>query len=167
MTSHLIIMTQEVLYFERRSRQFDDCLSVSIVVRRTVGERVDAGVTVKTYHLRLFTDGSTALVKKNKTRCQWDTFSLTMVLKQCQSRLKLFNFNHPEKWYDPQDRASIFMPAATSIFVSASACSQCNLTPSFSKFEKTPLRWRRAPGVNITHLSAVTWMSVRGNKHQR
>ncbi|KAL4000785.1 RAS guanyl-releasing protein 2 [Sarotherodon galilaeus] len=84
-----------------------------------------------------------------------------MVLKQCQSRLKLFNFNHPEKWYDPQDRASIFMPAATSIFVSASACSQCNLTPSFSKFEKTPLRWRRAPGVNITHLSAVTWMSVR------
>lgn len=89
-----------------------------------------------------------------------------MVLKQCQSRLKLFNFNHPEKWYDPQDRASIFVPAATSIFVRASACSQCNLTPSFSKFEKTPLRWRRAPGVNITHLSAATWMSVRGNKQR-
>lgn len=36
------------------------------VVRRTVGERVDAGVTVKIYHLRRFTDGSTALVKKKQ-----------------------------------------------------------------------------------------------------
>ncbi|XP_030612470.1 mitochondrial calcium uniporter regulator 1 [Archocentrus centrarchus] len=89
-----------------------------------------------------------------------------MVLKQCQSRLKLFN--RPEKWYDPQDGASIFMAAATFssstpslTAVNTSGRLRSLIAPSVRDFEKTPLRRRRGPGVNVRHLSAVTQMSVR------
>lgn len=102
------------------------------------------------------------------------TYALTMVLKHCQSRFKVFGVNHPEKWYDlcfHQDSSFVPTPARALIYhhtssltaVNTAPCVRYIVTPSVSNFEKPLWRRRRAPGLNVIHLSAVTHMSTRGN----
>ncbi|KAM4533525.1 mitochondrial calcium uniporter regulator 1 [Odontesthes bonariensis] len=96
-----------------------------------------------------------------------------MVLKHCQSRVKLFSLNHPEKRCDPtliQDMARVCVlgsscssPADSNLTaVSASAAGfQCIVAPSLSTFKRPPLGARRPPGLKIMDLSAVAQISVR------
>ncbi|KAK5624039.1 hypothetical protein CRENBAI_019915 [Crenichthys baileyi] len=92
-----------------------------------------------------------------------------MVLKP--SRLLL---NQSQRRVDPaaliQDRASRYAAVVSSISpvklsvtaVSTSAASHCAVTAASSpNFERQPFRWRGAPGLKVTGLSAVRNMSVR------
>lgn len=78
---------------------------------------------------------------------KWDcggTDPLTMVLKQCRSRLTVFGVNPPEKWTSPS------VP--------------CIITPTSRSFENPIWRRRRPPGLNIMCLCELKLMSARGNK---
>ncbi|XP_076617757.1 mitochondrial calcium uniporter regulator 1 [Chaetodon auriga] len=93
-----------------------------------------------------------------------------MVLKQCHSRSKVFGVNFPEKWHDlcfSQSRISSLVPvihSSTSSGVAAvytPPCVRCVITAPFSNPEKPLWRRRRALGLKIKRLSAVTQMSAR------
>ncbi|XP_047468072.1 mitochondrial calcium uniporter regulator 1 [Mugil cephalus] len=79
-----------------------------------------------------------------------------MVLKRCQTRVKLLSFNHPEKWYDRFNKDYKATQRVSSTSLTAVNISAC---PQFIT-ERPPLRARRAPG--LMHLSGVTHMPVRG-----
>lgn len=83
-----------------------------------------------------------------------------MVLKQCQSRLKRFGANHPEKWYDlslHQDKVSSYVPTTVSPAVNTSPCVRCIITSPFGNYERTG----RGAGLKTMHLSAVTHICTR------
>ncbi|XP_070842357.1 mitochondrial calcium uniporter regulator 1 [Chaetodon trifascialis] len=96
-----------------------------------------------------------------------------MVLKQCHSRSKVFGVNLPEKWHDvcfSQSRIISFVPVQSVIHsstvsslaaVHTTPCDRCVTAAPFSDPEKPLWRRRRAPGLRIKHLSAVTQMSAR------
>lgn len=122
------------LYFEIYDRKFGSFAFRCVPLPQRLGEKL------------LCSRGSAV-----GTSLDWSTAAaVTMVLKQCHTRLKVVRVNHGERWYEiPFNHACVRCIAFTTPFN--------NLKPQRGR--------RRAPGLNLKtmQLSAVTQVSARGN----
>lgn len=105
--------------------------------------------------------GSTTLAKLTT-----GTQALTMVLKQCHTRLKSFALTNPEKWYDPshnQDKVSFISWLPANVCPKAVNVSAGLNIPPDSNCGKQLWRRGQVAGPKVMHLPAVTRLFVRGN----
>lgn len=123
------------LYFEIHDRKFGSSSLQSAPLPQRLGEKL------------LCSRGNAV-----RTSWGWSTgAAVTMVLKQCRTRLKAFRVSHGERWYDLSFNH---------------ACLRCiSFTAPLNDLKETEWGRRRAPGLNLKteYLSAVTQVSARGN----